>query len=528
MQIVKQIKKQQQQDTFHCSYSAGKFYIDADNPFVAKKAIYQAETAIASGYHAEWIGEWKPRFSLRPLWLKSSVDVATTKDIGISLPPCFLKEESHIEKLCERTLELGYNAWLIGSFENSTPQITHQPLNASKIFSIVKRQGLKIFVKPTISFSFLRLSRCPLEHTYETFLRKSLSEFLKSIPDVDGVFWESQTLHPDCYKHSAAADATQTELMQAEAELLENILEKNKQLVFYVPSLNPLTAQHQAKSITHFCDDVGSNTIIAFSAVAGDPWQDHLPMHPLWTALKATKKGSETPLMPIANVGAIRQGEGLWPVFPSHLMDRIINDSSRHHFAGILTLAPNIPAKSSFLDCALWSASQMQWTDKSFEFNAETWFQAYKPELEYRKFADEICQLRMLAVRLSYLRSLNHEKHRDEISNEECKAMAENLLSQLKHFEFIFQKNKKSPSKPSWNDYFTYLSRDARRIIMHFMQSLHLPIINLKQDEDLQDGFWTRAVLDTSRNIKYQFSETSVPANSSSILHQFYQDTTGN
>lgn len=524
MEILTKIKKQPHLDAFHCSYSAGKYLIEADNENAAKTAKYQLEIALASGYQADLLGSFTPRYTLRPLWLKSSVDIAITSQVGISLPAKFL-QESHLEKLCQRTLELGYNSFLLGRFEGNATLFSNNSFDLNRILATCKKNGLQPIVKPLIPFASAKLnSRCPLDPAYTAFIKSSLKDLFHSLPTLDAIFWESQSLHPDFQAYSDAAEATQSELIHAEVKMVKSILGNDVKLIFYIPAQNYSTAQKQAKFIPKLCHDIDDNTIISFSTFAGSPWQDHLEMHPLFSSLKSTSQISETSLMPIVNVGSIAQGEGLWPSLPSQHADRVINHFSRHQFAGIVTLAPNIPSKGSMLECALWTASQMQWSQKSFEDIAETWFKAYKPEFKYKNFVDEFVQIRNIAIKISHMKSLYQEKDRDGVSIDECRSLADSLLAQLNYLEHIFQQQK-TPKGHTQSDYFSIFARDARRFILHFMQTLHLPITT-KHEDDLQDGFWTSAKADSFRNIKYTFHDTPNPGPPGSPMHKIFLATT--
>ena len=235
--------------------------------------------------------------------------------------------------------------------------------------------------------------------------------------------------------------------------------------------------------------------MVAFAAVSGDPVLDHLDPHPFWDVLRQSLDVCYTSLLPIINIGAVHQGECLWPTLTLDLIEKYALRCERHRFVGVLSLVPLLPKPGSFLWCNLWVSSQVFWGQTRSDLLAETWFEAFRPELKCSQFVSAMREIRQITVELSRLRHLADKKRDGEISSEECRARAESLLIRLKQLQLFMEKtDDKQNDALSLHDYFTFFARDARRVIQHFLQVYHVSVGNFFGDEDRLESFWTESV----------------------------------
>lgn len=500
--LVCRIKEGGRSEAFSVQYAGGEICIKADNPIAAAFGTRSLITGVSSGHFAEFLGDWRPRFPLRPLWLGCEVDVSLTSRIGISVPAWMRQEKGdspHFESFCRRILELGYNSILLGNLDGAfvtSPE--DSSFNLEALCVAFREYGLKVILKPNLSFTgeLKNSGRCPLNPPYIAAIQEALGDFQGKAPSIDYIFYEGRFQHPDCIQHPLALDATQIELVQAELKMLETSLQGKVGLIYYVPATDETTATHHASWLSALCDFAGNKTILAYSAIAGSPWEDHRSPHPFWETLRQSPDVSATPLMPIVNIGAVRQGEGLWPTLTLDLVERYFSHCHRHHFAGAISLIGQLPKEGALLDCSLWVAAQVMWKEQSVRLLAETWFRAQRPDLDFPVFADALRDIRSISADLSFLRSLHNENHRDLISSEECRTIAASLLARLKHLQFQFEKEEKSrlkrSEKPTYYDYFSCFVRDARRIVLHFLQRFNAPLLHYRDEDDQQEGFWTQ------------------------------------
>lgn len=276
-------------EEFHTFYAGGILRIDAGSDSALLLALQQVVTGLLSGHFAEFLGEFNPRFPLRPL----------------KLPP-----GPYPKEWGSRILRLGYNAVIVEGSE----------------FSCFLEYGLKVFVS---------------------------GNDLSQLKGADGIFWESSLLNPEFFLHPKAKEMTIAELVQEEMKKIEKEA-KGKGVIYYIPAADEMVALQQASWLETLCDEAGNQTFISFPAVCGNPVYDHLKPHPFWEVLRRAPDVSSTPLMPIINIGAVCQGEGLWPSFSFDLMQERFD---RHHFGGIIGLCNEVPEKKGLLHLNLWVAS---------------------------------------------------------------------------------------------------------------------------------------------------------------------------
>lgn len=495
--IVCRTKEISGSEGYACHYSGGEITLEAESSLAAVYGLNRLITGVASSHWPECIGEWSPRFPLRPLWIGCDADVS----VGVSLPR-FLstekKSKGQIEAFCRRVIDLGYNSILIGRREESehpeTTKISY--IDFTEFLSVLREYGLKTICKP--NFIGQMQIKCPLDLSYQDFIKKRLNEFLESIPPIDYLFFESQSWHPECLQHPLSREATQADLVRAEITAIESALQKKAVgLIYFLPAHDSIIAKQQAELIPDLCDDVSAKTIIAFPSVAGPLHADHLPPHPLWNTLRKRFEVSATQFLPIVNIGSVKQGEGLWPALSLDCVEKYINSCQRHSFAGVIALVNRLPSEKGLLDCSLWVASQAMWTINSPMELAETWFIANRPDLKFSQFSDALMEARDLVVKLSWLRSLQHgEKQNNADFHEECRVVSESLLARLKWLQIRFDREEKKrivkEQLPSFYDYFSHFIVDARRLVSQTAQACNVSIMNLRKDEDNTEGFWTQ------------------------------------
>lgn len=471
-------------ETYRCRQTGGEIILEAESPLAAVYGINHLSVGIAGGHSAECMGEWKPRFALRPLWVKT-------------VP-------SDSQAFCQRILELGYNSVLFDDDKINPP-----------LLEALRNYGLKSILKPQLPKNF---SGCPLDKKYAGQLQLFLKEFLKKYPKIDFLFWESLCWEPNCQDHPAAIEATQADLVKAEIALIEESLGAVS-LIYYIPAINQVTAQQQTPWLLQLGNEITKTTIIAFPAVAGSLHDDHMPAHPLWQTLRKTQHAITTPLMPIINIGSINQGEGLWPSIPLDLIDKYLAQCHRHNFVGAIGLVNSLPSPRAFLSCALWTASQAMWKDRPASQLAHTWFLSHRPDIDYLQLSDPFAEVRNCVTQLSYLRSLPHEeKQRNAEFQEKCRAIAENISARLKWLQLRFGQAK-AKNRPSCSDYFTHFAVDARRIIANTLNACNVSIIHLRKEEETQEGFWTN---------KDQRHMLQIPQRGEGVMASIYDEARSN
>lgn len=438
--IALKVREKGHNEMLSCSYAGGGVLLEAESPLAAIFGLSFLKIATAGECWREFLGDWKPKFPLRTLWICCDLAVPS------------------LDLFCRRVLELGYNSIFLGS----------QNIDLLGKIDFIHEYGIQVIVKPDCTFT--RPSRCPLDPEYGDSLKRCLLESLKNLYKVDYFFWESQCWHHDCLQHPLTRDATQTDLIIKEISLLQEIFE-DKPLVYFLPVESIAAARQQAQLFPYFCDSLREKDVLAFPAVGGAFTDDHKPCHPLWQALRKLPDLPASSLMPIVNIGAINQGEGLWPSLPNELIEKYIASVNRHHFGGIACTINKIPDKGTFLDCSLMFAALSMWNKQfSADFIAETWFASERPDLNFARHRDALKKIRGLVIDLSRLRSLQAEiKTKNAEFNQQCRALSETITAQLRclHLEFEQEEKKRNPHSPhpGFLNYFSHFSADAKGIM---------------------------------------------------------------
>jgi hypothetical protein len=387
------------------------------------------DTALKSRHIADYLGEREAQFPCR--WLHLYPDSVYSSE----------------EALCLRLLQLGYNGVIMDTVPSD--------------LQVFKGLGIKVIVKVNSPDS------CPFDEEWDPGL--------SALKGVDGVYWEGTYARPEYNKHRQARDCLQIDLAIRELQELENRLEDTCELIY---GIDP---QGAVDWIPELMDEAGSKTMLAFSSLDGSPSLDHLNYSHLWEVLRELPDTSATKLLPILNMGGVGQGEGFWPVIPIGPLDYAISHMRRQPFAGGIVLTRHLSRQGTFLDASLWVAAQSLWGGFSIPLLLETWCKAYYPEL---------FSLDLLTDFWKVSRRLSGLKVPGSFSTEECRVQSESLLGELNRLQGVVKSLNHSHSS-LLQDYFTFFSRDARRLILHFLQNNHAPMVNVLNGDDLQESFWT-------------------------------------
>lgn len=486
------IKNNLNKEGFSFRYAGGNFYLDAENPSSAIFALEQLQISLVSGHQTELMREWNPKFSLRPLWIGSEIEISVSSDISLfisnELYQAAKNQDSFaFERFCKNVLSLGYNSILLGKWKNNFSSESQQSKTIlESIFSNLTEYGLKIIIKPQLTYPLG--NRTVLDQKYADFVQNSIRLLAQQLPTFTSLFWESECWNSDYQEHSLSREMTHADLVRQELSLLQNCINPQTSLIYFVSSHDDEVALQQAAWLPEICDDMKKNVIMAFSAVSGDIFSDHLAPHPFWEALRRSPDISSTPIMPIVNTGSILQGEGLWPAFPCDLIEKYISTCYRHNFLGIISLTNRIPTKGTFLHGNLWLASQVMWGNHSLYNLLQTWFSAERKDLNFEEVYECFGEIRSIILQLSYLRS--NENKQTNMTQEECRCIVESILAKLKLIQMLFEKR----SKSFLDEYVVPFIKDARLITLKALQNLNMPLLHLKKEEDAHGGYWVEGL----------------------------------
>lgn len=486
--------KEKKGEGYTSSYAGGKLTIIASNSLAQTYAISQMGTAVQARHLADYLGESNPCFSMRPLWLKAPIEVTLNEHLSLHLPEFMLAEDAQLllPRLCKRLIECGFNSILIGTHQcswnlNDPPSALSVDLNA--IIQQLHDHGIQVILKP--NFKTEVSSKAPRKS--KEYLEAALNALFLEYPAIDALFWESLWQTNAYHEDENALDATDAELTLSEIELLENSIQGRSKLIFYMasPNANKKEAIRQAKWIVSLLDDMKKNSILAFNAVSGSAFDDFANDNPLWEILRETPDCSSTGLLPILNVGLVKQGEGLWPVTNFDLLERFIPRCSRHSFAGVIGLASHLPQVGSVLDCNLWVGGQSLWRSLPPSLLAETWFKAFRPEENSAFCLQVMKKARSIALSLTALSKSN-------LAADEAKIYGDSLMANTRQLMCLLDKESCNGSSvhPSIKDHFSFFSRDIKQLLGILLPTYNLPLSYHAAHEEPTASFWSHE-LDT-------------------------------
>lgn len=494
-------------EDYQADYAGGRIAIKAYGFLGAIYALQTMHTAITSGHLVDFLGFTSPYIKIRPLCLEENLKF-------------ILNNPLQIHEFCKKILELGYNALVVNQIEDVA--------KLKSLCSNLKSYGLLIILKPSLLQIPDLEGYSPLNKKYENYISDYLKKILTQNICFDYFFWESLWIHYNCTNVSIDG-FTLEEMILKEAKCIENLL-NDKTLIFHVPAIDEKSALQCASWLPNFADNLGKDTILAFSGVAGNNYADFKRLHPLWDQLRLKIKSSSSAFMPIFNIGNVRQGEGLWPVIMQDLIEESIARCRNNRFIGILTLANHLPAESGIHECNLWTASQAMRKNLSSSLLIETWFMAFRTDWNYHMCSSLLNQMRAISKNIARMRSLTIEVNRDQISTQECRQFAESVQAQLNEIQIILEKEEnkkiKKSEKTTLLDYFSIFSNDVRKIILHILQCFNItPNIDENQ---IKESFWTefniRPGQGTRSNAKVIFLNTPNKGTPNSRMNRIYKE----
>lgn len=500
-------------EVFNIEYQGGVVTVKAEGYLGAIFALQQLQAGMLSGHLKNFLGPTVPSFKLRPLWLNESFKMLT-------------EDTTRTHQFCSKILELGYNALIVDEIEEK-----------GDIFSLleeIRSYGIQILLKLSFLQKDSYVKHSPIHRKYHPSFIQSLKRTFARYPMVDYFFWESQWQSPGFTEDIEADRYTLYEIILEEAHLLEKSLPPSKNLIFYVPALDTERAEESAAWILRLARDLQKkDSILAFSAVAGDYFASYLSPHPIWRSLQAEWEPSHAWIMPIINIGSVKHGEGLWPFLTYDLIDTYVLPSQNSSFFGVLTLANHLPNEKGFHACNLWVAAQSLWR-KNLPGSAwvNTWFCSHQSSWDYPLHAPILDQIRVLTKQIHFLLSCTDEKKRNQISSQECRIYAESILAQLQEIHMQLEKQEKKrlkkPVDTTLWDYFIHFSCDIKRMLQLVLQSFNVSLQQQSLDGEDQESFWTtctgRSFHGNKGQSRIQLLESPNPGHPGSRMHAIYKE----
>ena len=495
------------EEGFYAELEGGEIRLRVGSFSAASFASHQLAIGFLSGHLPEYLGKRVPFFALRPLWFGSSKILRISPKIAVSLPESIVsalkegKSEEVLDILLSKLFQLGCNAVVFGRrSRESLEEESIKDLNVNVFLSEIRQKGIKVIIKPEVTIAKGKSFADVLYKKDAKYLEEAFEDFFSILGSIDYLFWEG--LFSDGKENTVSSfeDLTYLEKAIYEEAFVRKSMNKDLSLIYYLPSSDKSVAREQAGCFENLCNEVGRNTVLSFSFVEGEPFEDHLSPHPIWESLRASHGESSTAFLPIVNVGSIGSGEGLWPILPLDHIESYISYMYRHRFLGAMMMSDHIPQRGSLLDCSLWVGSQVQWMKLSPDLLANTWFLANRSVLGNDWDRLHLKKIRELVLRLKRLcKGTLRPSEFYDAEKELFRLEVESILFYLKFLREKFLKSNVSVKERddriiSFSDYLCYFIRDAKRMIFSFLQGEEISISNVLDGEDLQKGFWTTLI----------------------------------
>lgn len=424
-----------------------------------------------------------------PKYPNSTIAFMSKKKNGSLSLPDWLSLDS-IPKLAEMLYHLGFGRALFGlhsSYKTHLPEDNSSDPGA--LFSKLAHYGIEVAIKPDAP------SGCPCDPKYRSDCEKVIFSTLELLPYNGAIFWECNPFDPTFRSHKNADDLLPFDLLCQELKMVENALQ-GVPLIFSVACPSDEAVRQQKEWLNSFIDHLGPNSTLAFSTQEGAPWDDHKRNHPLWDQLASEKIVSGTPLQPILNIGAIHQGEALWPTVPCREIEQLFARLRRHPFCAPIALASTLPEECSFLEASLWVAGQAIWGFGSPQENLESWLSARFPDDDPLRLTQTILVARQTVIDIQSLIA-EEKKHTDGKEtgskwSEYRKCQVDSLLARLNGLRSMWNLIEKKENSNRFYTSLRYFIRDAKRLVFQYLQNNNLSVANVLTGEDMLEGYWTK------------------------------------
>ncbi|MEM1282015.1 MAG: hypothetical protein AAGG81_00520 [Chlamydiota bacterium] len=481
-------------DGFSVHYQSKELSIQAANPRSAAYAISQLKMAVEANRIREVVGDNQPLYNLRPIWVHCDKHISLTENVGLYLPSIFLgKNKQTFETFCHRLLELGFNAVILGSRNETFEYKSSTSFKELEVlWQLFDEYGIQLIVKPVIYHPTGCDQVClnPIDDQFCQRVSQALSDLRQVTPSLNTFFWESVYCEQDFHYHPIGRGDSKFEKTLKELRCVEKGLSDDQTLIYYLPTTDDLMARKQANWLVRFLNAAGPKTICAFSCVGGSFASDHLRRHPFWEVLYQLDRPPTTPGMPIMNTGGLGQGEGYWPNFPLEMLEEYLSYRNEFPIAGFIHSVRNIPKRGSLADACMWVAGLSMWRRSHPMQLLETWYRVHFSEESFVWFFSLLKKARVVILEISAFEGVDQE----EVSCQGVKCRIDSLLAQIDEIEVMVKvmANRLPISKGALKELFQLFAKDARRKILYFAHQHDVSISSSSGLDFKGDGVWTQ------------------------------------
>lgn len=425
--------------------------------------------------------------SFHPLWVEGRKQFFLSKHASICLPEWASSVGSSYLEAVNALKNLGFDSVILGSFARSE---TVFGVSLKTCFKEIREEGISIGIKPTFHIDAIAeiFALSPLDSKFKEWIRAEIQNFFKVLPSFDYLVYESLALIFDEMGLNEDDEHLKSELARFEIALLEEIIQGRCGLIYIVPGEE---AEGQKSFLKEIALEAYPRTWITFSSRRGNPFMDHLDIHPFLTKTTPAEVAG-LQFASLVNIGGILQGGGLWPtvaldlvhaIYPSLINLKIIP----------LPCVHGLPLPGSFLEASLLISSKGVKGSRFPEQDLYLWLKRSHQESGIEALMQKLKEIRSICIHLSQMRALLFEKSRDRVSAEDTKVLALCILYRLKAL-LKDSENEAFKRNPSFKDYLYFFLRDAKRLVLHFIQSFNVATHESLEEDSGHPGFWTEFV----------------------------------
>ncbi len=382
-------------------YINGSICIKANNLSSQSFAVHHINSLLPSGHWPEFLGETRPLFAIRPIWLECD------------WPSWLLSwDKGSFDALAEQILCLGYNALILGNPEDRLQKISSdlKPYIQRLQHSLRSKQ-IQLGVVMSGLLDELTLDRGSIhkENDILSCLEQGSLVVVKSRVKTENL--------------DLRAGKSFIESLVEDVRHYEAMGQGKYNLIYYLP-FDSTWMHNRSNMLQELSTEISSQTVIAFSAFSGGPSGDYLQMHPFWCELRRMQEPLGLRLLPL-----VFMTDSKYPSLHFDIFENYYARCIRHNFVGIAAYASCLPPAGDLNHCNLWIAGQLQWKALPPDLYVETWFKSFYPCMEYFDWQPLLKQMRFLVLDI---KAISSRAHNTCFQPEELKIIHDMWLSNAK------------------------------------------------------------------------------------------------
>ncbi|MBS0655689.1 MAG: hypothetical protein JSR46_07925 [Verrucomicrobia bacterium] len=373
-------------EEFSLQIAGNTAHIQAASPLAEKFAMSQLLTALHNNRFSDIIGETRPLFANRLLWVNSTQRYALSADLEVSLP-------SYITSDCtgqiKQIIDQGYNMVVFAAPRRALPAKARKELSfdeLQKCLEQIRSMGLKVALE------------LHTPHAEEACSLHTITGRLKGKLDFLLCRQNSRMEKSSSFQKN---NPTNQEKLLRELSFFEQ--QSQIPILYSTTELDEMT-------LLLLANTVSSKSMISFSA-STESGAANWNLHPTFAELSRAPMAVASRLVPLIPLCQYPIREGTWfSDFPLDFVENVLGRQVRDRFCGAGCIVDELSQPGTFAECPLWAIGQRMWRHIPVYANVETWFGRYHPNCKTFALKQFLHQIHSLICSLSLLDSQIQER----------------------------------------------------------------------------------------------------------------------